>query len=57
VNVHVQPVAGQLVDAPTCRLSTHGLDMVRTGQVADWTSRGLDNLQMPPAVAVFVVIT
>ena len=57
MNVHVHPVAGQLVDAPTCRLSTHGLDMVRTGQVADWTSRGLDNLQMPPAVAVFVVIT
>jgi len=31
----------------------------RTGQLADWTSRKLDNSQMPPAaaVAVFVVFT
>jgi len=31
--------------------------MSRTSQLADWTSRGLDNSWMPPAVAVFVVIT
>jgi len=29
-------VTGQLVDTPTCRL-----DISRTGQLADWTTRGL----------------
>ena len=33
-------VTGQLADTPTCGLPTRGLDNLRTGQVADWTTRG-----------------
>jgi len=42
-------VTGQLADTPTRGLSTRGLDISRTGQLAGWTSRGLDNSRMPPA--------
>ena len=33
-------VTGQLADTPTRGLPTRGLDNSRTGQVADWTTRG-----------------
>jgi len=33
-------VTGQLADMPTHGLPTRGLDKSRTGQVADWTTRG-----------------
>ena len=38
-------VTGQLADTPTRGLPTRGLDNSRTSQLADWTSRGLDNLR------------
>jgi len=52
--VYTTTVTAQLANMPT-----RGLDISRTGQLADWTSRKLDNSQMPPAaaVAVFVVFT
>ena len=34
-------VTGQLAHTPTCGLPTHRLDISRTGQLADWTTRGL----------------
>jgi len=34
-------VTGQLANTPTCRLPTRGLDISWTGQLADWTTRGL----------------
>jgi len=40
VEVGVEMVTGQLADTPTRGLSTRGLDNSRTGQVADWTTRG-----------------
>jgi len=43
----VQMVTGQLTDTPTRGLPTRGLDISRTGQLADWTSRGLDNSRIP----------
>ena len=36
-------VTGQLADTPTRGLPTSGLDISRTGQLADWTTRALDN--------------
>jgi len=33
-------VTGQLMDTPTRGLPTRGLDISRTGQVVDWTTRG-----------------
>jgi len=42
-------VTGQLADMPTRGLPTCGLDIMRTRQLADWTSHGLDTSQMPPA--------
>jgi len=36
-------VTGQLADTPTRGLPTRGLVNSRTSQLADWTSRGLDN--------------
>jgi len=36
-------VTGQLADMPTRRLPTRGLDISCTSQLADWTSRRLDN--------------
>ena len=39
----VLAVTGQLADTPTRGLPTRGLDILRTGQLADWTSHGLDN--------------
>jgi len=32
-------VTGQLADTPTRRLPTHGLDILWTSQLADWTSQ------------------
>jgi len=42
-------VTGQLADTPTRGLPTRGLDDSRTGQLAYWKSRGLDNSRMPSA--------
>jgi len=39
-------VTGQLADTPSCRLPTCGLVSLRTGQVMDWTTRGLVNSRM-----------
>ena len=55
-------VTGQLVDTPTRRLSTRGLDNSQTGHLTDWSTRGLDkswtrHLTDSLAVAVLVVIT
>jgi len=36
-------VTGQLADPATCGQTTRGLVNSRTGQLAHWTSRGLDN--------------
>jgi len=36
-------VTGQLADTSALGLPTRGLDISRTGQLADWTSPGLDN--------------
>ena len=37
------PVTGQLADTPTRGLPTRGLDISRTGQLADKTTRALVN--------------
>ena len=37
------PVTGQLADTPTRGLPTRGLDDLRTGHLADWSTSGLDN--------------
>ena len=42
-------VTGQLADTPTRGLPTRGLDDSRTGHLAYWRSRGLDNSRMPSA--------
>jgi len=39
----VDEVTGQLADTPTRGLPTRGLDISRTGQLADWTTRALVN--------------
>jgi len=36
-------VTGQLADTPTCGLPSRGLDISRTGQLAQYTTRALVN--------------
>jgi len=50
-------VTGQLADMPTRGLPTHSLDVSWPGELTDWTSCGLNNSWIAPAVAVSVVIT
>jgi len=40
---HITVVTGQLADTPTRGLPTRGLDISRTGQLADSTTRALVN--------------
>ena len=42
-------VTGQIADTPTRGLPTRGLHISRTGQLADQTTRVLDNSRMPSA--------
>jgi len=41
LDAFVLKVTGQLADTPTPGLPTRRLDISRTGQLADWTTRGL----------------
>jgi len=36
-------ITGKLADTPTCALPARGQVSLRTGQLMDWTSRGLDS--------------